>query len=218
MAAAGLTQTRTARPHTTMTSSLRPRRRPWLLVTGLLAMVVSAGAFALVYLGSDARVQVLAVTRPVAAGQALSGADLRVVRIVPGAGVDVVRAAESSRVIGHTAAVPLVAGSLLASAQVGPAVWPPAGQVVVAVPVKVGRLAEGVTGGAHVLVIPVTPATSPGAVQGTVVQPLATGVVVTVAPGADGSGMNVVSLLLPQNVAASVASSSVDLSLALARG
>jgi hypothetical protein len=206
-------------------SSVRPRRRPWLLVGGLLSMVVSAGAFALVYLGSDARQQVLVVARSVAAGQVLSSSDLRVARIVPGPDVDAVLAAEASRVIGHAAAVPLVPGSLLAPSQVGPVSWPPAGQAVVAVPVKAGRLADGVSAGAHVLIIPVaapsapTSASASGSAAGTATggQPAVAGVVVSVRRDADGSGTAVVSVLIPADQAVSVAGGSGDVSVALAR-
>jgi hypothetical protein len=198
--------------------SLRPKRRLWLLILSLLSMVVCAGAFALVYLGADSRVQVLAVARPVMAGQTITAADLRVVRVVPDTGVLLVSALAASRVIGGTAAVPLTAGSLLTQGQVGAAGWPPSGQAVVAVPVKVGRLAAGVSAGVRVLVISVAkdtdapPAPSAGAtapVPATVVQ---------VAAGVDGSGTSVVSLLVSQGDAVAVAGGARDLSIAVARG
>jgi SAF domain len=212
-----LTMQRSTAPPRATSASLRPRRRPWLLVAGLLSMVVSAGAFAVVYLGTDAREQVLVVARPVAAGQVLSVADLRVVRIVPDPGVDVIAAAEASRAIGHTAAVPLAAGSMLASAQVGPVAWPPAGQVVVAVPVKAARLADGISAGVRVLVVQVAADTTKAG-QPAAGQPPVAGTVVAVTRTADGSGITVVSLLLPAADAESVAGSSGDVSLALARG
>lgn len=199
--------------------SLRPRRRPWLAVGGLLAMVSAAGAFSLVYLGSDTRVPVLVVARPVAVGQELASADLRVVRLVPAPGVEVVRAGDVSAVVGHTAAVPLVAGSLLTAGELGPVSWPPAGQAVVAVPAKSGRLAAGVGPGTHVMVVSVTPAGA-GVGQGTGGQPAlnVAGVVVAVTAGVDGAGTSVVSLLLPKDSAAVVAGTSADLSIVLARG
>jgi hypothetical protein len=203
-------------------SSMRPRRRPLLLIGGLLAMVVSAGAFALLYLGSDSRQQVLVVARPVAAGQVLSSSDLRVARIVPGPGVDAVPVADAARAVGHVAAVPLVPGSLLVPSQVGPTSWPPAGQAVVAVPVKASRLADGVTPGSHVLIIPVAatsaPASGPAAAAGAATpRPSAvSGVVVAVSRDVDGSGTIAVSVLVPADQAASVAGESGDVSVALA--
>jgi hypothetical protein len=182
-------------------------------------MVSAAGAFSLVYLGSDTRVPVLVVARPVAVGQELASADLRVVRLVPAPGVEVVRAGDISAVVGHTAAVPLVAGSLLTAGELGPVSWPPAGQAVVAAPVKSGRLAAGVGPGTHVVVVSVTPAGT-GAGQGTAGQPAlnVAGVVVAVTAGVDGAGTSVVSLLLPKDSAAVVAGTSADLSIVLARG
>ena len=48
-------------------STAQPKRRWSLLVGGLLLVLLSAGVFAVIQLGGDARVQVLAVARPVAA-------------------------------------------------------------------------------------------------------------------------------------------------------
>jgi flagella basal body P-ring formation protein FlgA len=106
--------------------SLRARRRAWLLVAGLLAMVVCAGAFALVYVGADARVQVLAAARPLAAGQMITAGDLQVVRIVPDAGMALLPRA--SRVVGRSVGVPVAAGTLLSESQLGPVAWPPGGR------------------------------------------------------------------------------------------
>jgi len=203
------------------TPSLRPRRRPWLVILSVLSMVVCAGAFALVYLRADDRVQVLAVARPVAAGQTIAVADLRVVRVVPDAGVALVPAATASRVIGRTAVVPLAAGSLLTQSQLGPAAWPPAGQAVVAVPVKAGRLAAGVTPGVRVLVIPVAkegeaPPAKPARSEGAKPAPAVAATVVQVVEG-DGSDSSVVSLLVSRQDAIAVAGASGDVSIVVAR-
>jgi hypothetical protein len=188
----------------------------WLLIVSLLSMVVCAGAFALFYVRADTRVQVLAVTRPVAAGQTIAVADLRVVRVVPDAGVALVPASQASRVIGATAVVPLAAGSLLAESQLGPAAWPPSGQAVVAIPVKAGRLAAGVTPGVRVLVIPVAKegetqpapsAAAPDPVKATVVRVAAT----------DGAGSFVVSLLVSRQDVVRVAGAAGELSIAVAQ-
>jgi hypothetical protein len=194
----------------------------WLLVGGLLLMVACAGAFALVYLGADARVAALAVDRPLAAGQAVTAEDVRVVWIVPDAGVDLVPAGEVSEVVGRTVMVPLAEGALLARSQLGPAGWPPAGLAVAAVPVKPGRLPAGITAGSRVLVVAVAPgaAVEPGpppeALGGSPAPVPAT--VVQVVEAVDGSGTSLVSLLLEQGDAVAVAGAAGDLALLLAGG
>lgn len=205
--------TTAARPE----SSLRPRRRGWLLVAGLLAMVVCAGAFALVYLGSDARVSALVAARPLAAGQMVAAADLGVVRIVPDAGLQVVPAGEASQVVGRRAAVPILAGTLLTDVLLGAPEWPPDGQAVAAVPVKPGRLPAGVTPGSVVLVVAVASETAaePAGAPDTERSPvLAT--VVDVVAGDDGSGTTVVTLLLARTDAVQIAAAGGDLALVLA--
>jgi hypothetical protein len=176
-------------------------------------MVVCAGGFALVFLGADARVPALAVARPVSAGQAIAAADLRVVRIVPDAGVELLPAGELATVVGRRAVVPLSVGTLLAGSQLGPAGWPPEGLAVAAVPVQPGRLPAGVVPGSQVLVVPVAadaPAT-PGPPGGPV--PAS---VVGLAEAADGTGTTVVSLLLADRDAVAVAGAGGDLALVLA--
>lgn len=198
----------------------RPGRRGWLLVGGLLAMVVCAGLFTLVYLGADARVPALAVARPVAAGQTVSAEDLRVVRIVPDAGVELVPAATLPQVVGRRAAVPLAEGTLLSHSQLGPAVWPPPGRAVAAVRLEPGRLPAGVTAGSRVLVAPAAPdaTVDPAGVPEGTAQPVPA-TVVQVVETADGSGAAVVSLLLDQADAIAVAGAQASsLALVLAGG
>jgi hypothetical protein len=198
--------------------SLRPRRRGWLLVAGLLAMVVCAGAFALVYLGADARVQVLAAARPLAAGQTITAGDLQVVRIVPDAGMPLFPAEQASQVIGRSVAVPVAAGTLLSESQLGPVAWPPGGQAVAALPVKPGRLPAGLAPGSPVLVVTVAadPQLASGVPSGQVAPVPAT--VVQVAEGVDGTGTAVVTLLLARADAVAVAGAAGDLALVLAWG
>jgi hypothetical protein len=197
---------------------IAPRRRVWLLILSLMFVVVCAGAFALVYLRAETREQALGVARPVAAGQHLTVADLRVVRVSAGDGLRLVPASTASQVIGKTAMVPLAEGSLLTPGQVGPAAWPPADQAVVAVPVKSGRLASGVVAGVRVLVVPVTREdTSSEQVPSKAHQPISAKVV-AVAEGADGGGVTVVSLLVARRDAVAVAGAAGDVSVAVAQG
>jgi len=199
-----------------LTGSARPKRRWSLLVGGLLLVLLCAGVFAVVQLAGDARVQVLAVARPVAAGQIISVDDLRVVGVVPDASVQLVRASAISNVIGRTASVPLAEGALLAESQLGPAAWPQSGQAVVAVALKPGRLPAGLAVGSHARIVTVareTPAETSTTLPAAPVSVAA--VVVGVTEGVDGAGTSVVSLLLAQDDATKVAAAGSELALVL---
>jgi flagella basal body P-ring formation protein FlgA len=97
---------------------------------------VLAYAFGAVRLGD--RVQVLAVARPVAAAQTLTVADLREVSAARDPSVELVLAADAGRVVGRAAVVPLLPGTLLTSALVGDAAFPPSGKAVASVALKPG--------------------------------------------------------------------------------
>lgn len=198
-----------------VTGSVRPKRRWSLLVGGLLLILVCAGVFAVVQLSGDARVQVLAVARPVAAGQVISAADLRVVGVVPDASVPLVRASRLTEIVGQTAAVPLVQGALLAESQLGPASWPQAGQAVVAVALKPGRVPAGLAAGSHARIVTVA---KESATESTGLPPAPVSVpavVVGVSEAVDGAGTSVVSLLLATDDATKVASAGSELALVL---
>lgn len=193
------------------------------VLLGSVLVVALAITGVVVGRGVDRRLPVLAVARAVAAGQVISGADLTVTRVAADAGVDTVPAAQRSTVVGRMAAVPLVAGSLLVSEDVGASAWPPLGQALAAVAVKPGHAPAGLAAGMHVTVLVVPPAssttstvTASGATgsagsAGSVVQ--AAGVVVTVAQAGDQSGAMVVSLLLGSADATAVVSAAGDVSL-----
>ncbi|MDT4991580.1 MAG: hypothetical protein QOH97_1472 [Actinoplanes sp.] len=210
---------RTAPARPILTESMQPKRRWSLLVGGLLLVLLCAGVFVAVQLRGDARVQVLAVARPVAAGQSLVAADLKPVKVVPDPQVPLVPASEAQQLVGRTAAVPLASGSLLAESQLGPAAWPAAGQAVVAAGFKEGRVPAGLAAGSRVLVVSVdkdtlsgssdTPSSEPKPVSATAVD---------VAPGPDGSGTTTVSLLVDRGDATKLAGTGSDLALVLVGG
>src|SRR4051812_13018013 len=118
---------RVAPPRPSPSPAVQPKRRWSLLVGGLLSILLCAGIFAVVQLRGDARIQVLAIARAVAAGQPLTADDLKAVRVVPDPSVPLVKAVEVDQVIGRSPAVPLAPGTLLAESQLGPASWPGAG-------------------------------------------------------------------------------------------
>lgn len=180
----------------------RRRRMPFVALGGLLVIVcVLAYAYGAVALGD--RVQVLAVARAVAAGQAFTAADLRPVSAAPDASVQLIPAAQAAQVVGRTAVVPLLPGTLLTPAVVGDAAFPPAGKVTASVAVKPGQYPQGLAAGARVSVY----VTAPGGV-GAQPAPAASSapasstparlraVVLAVDLAGDGQGATVVTLLL----------------------
>lgn len=129
----------------------RRRRLPFVALGGLLVLVCVLGyAYGAVRLGD--RIQVLAVARAVPAGQAITEADLRTVSAAEDPQVRLVRAADLDRVVGRTAVVPLVAGTLLTPDLVGEAAFPPAGKVTASVALKPGQYPQGLAPGARVVV------------------------------------------------------------------
>ncbi|MFI1996823.1 SAF domain-containing protein [Actinoplanes sp. NPDC020271] len=198
--------------------TVQPKRRWSLLIGGLLSVLLCAGIFAMVQLSGDARVQVLVISRAVAAGQPLTAEDLKAVRVVPDPGVPLVKAAQADQVIGRSPAVPLAPGTLLAESQLGPAAWPAAGQAVVAAVFKPGGVPSGLAPGSHTLVVTVAKSDVTGASKsGSVATPVAA-TVVDIADGADGTGTTIVSLLLSRDDAAKLAGAGSDLSLVLVAG
>jgi hypothetical protein len=133
----------------------------------VLLVVGCALVFADAALHLGTREEVLAVAEPVAAGQVLSAADLRAVKVSTGNGIDVVAASAEGSVVGRRAAVALIPGSLLTAAEVGSAPPVGAGSDVVAVGLKAGAYPPDLAPGDRVQVIPV-PGTSSGSVTGPV--------------------------------------------------
>ncbi|MFD7712128.1 SAF domain-containing protein [Streptomyces sp. NPDC059786] len=128
------------------------RRRPGWVWAGVGAVVVSAVGFTLVAREVGERQQVLVLGRDVPAGRVLKPGDLRAVEVAADAGV--VRVADRGTVLGRTAKVPLVAGSLLAPGQVGAgASFPPKGFSQVALAVEQGGAPPDLVRGERVAVL-----------------------------------------------------------------
>ncbi|SRR6266511_45901 len=202
----------------TPTPGLRRRRSTPHLLLGAVLVVVCGLAFAVTALRVDPRTPVLAVAGPVPAGHVLADADLAVVRIVPDAGLATLPEAQRSQVVGRTVRLPLAAHSLLSEDVLGPAAWPPAGQSLIAVAVKAGRVPVGVAAGAQVLVLVVPgSSTSGGAGASPSAGPQARATVVAVAP-ADASGASVVSLLMTSTDAVRIAAAAGEVALVVQGG
>src|SRR6266511_3949638 len=102
-------------------------------------------------------------------------------------------------VVGRTAVVPLLPGTLLTRSLIGDAAFPPAGKVVASLAVKPGQYPQGLAAGARVAVF-LSAANATGGTQtstgaGTTTTRLSA-VVLGVDPRGDGQGATVVTLLL----------------------
>lgn len=180
----------------------RRRRLPFVALGGLLVIVcVLAYAYGAVRLGD--RIQVLAVARSVAAGHALTEADLKQVSAARDSGVRLIPADQATQVVGRTTVVPLVAGTLLTPELLGDAAFPPSGKVTASVALKPGQYPQGLAPGARVLVYvsanaqggaqPAPAASSAGNASTPARLPA---VVLDVDLAGDGQGATVVTLLL----------------------
>lgn len=166
----------------------------------------------MLWLEAGDREPVLALTRTVPAGQAIEAGDLAVVRVSADPQLQLVGSDRREDVIGQTAAVDLVEGSLLTEGQLGDdADLIAPGDAVVGVTLPEGEVPIGSLGvGDRVLVVRTAPQ---AAVGGDESQPtvLTEGRVFSVEQLDDATGTVRVSLVVDADVAPAVASAnSVD--------
>lgn len=177
----------------------RRRRLPFVALGGLLVIVCVLGyAYGAVRLGD--RVQVLAVARPVAAGQSIVAADLKQVSAARDPSVRLILATRAAQVVGRTAVVPLVAGTLLTPELLGDAAFPPTGKVTASVALKPGRYPQGLVAGARVAAyVSANPRDEPAAAANSAADTTPArllAVVLAVDLAGAGQGSTVVTLLL----------------------
>lgn len=185
----------------------RPGSRNRARITaGVLLLAVSAQAAAVLYGDLGDRRAVLAVTRPVAAGSVVEAGDLTEVRVAADSGVSTVAASERTNIVGSTARVALVPGSLLAAGQTGRDAGLPPGTTLVGATLKAGQFPVGLRPGDRILVV-VMPAEQPAAALDT--EPSASDPVkaslVAIESVRDSGGDISVSLAIPAGVAPDVA-------------
>jgi hypothetical protein len=143
--------------HAAVPGSLAPlprqRRRP-MLALGLVLAGLGALAGAWVFTSFSHRVTVLEVTRDIPAGTRVTAADLAPEAVSVSSGVKTIPARQESQATGEVAAVSLVAGTLLAPADLTSALVPGPGQQLVPVALKATQLpASGLVPGEQVLVV-----------------------------------------------------------------
>src|SRR5438477_225733 len=134
----------------------------------------------------------------------IEAADLTQVSAADDPSLGLIPAAQASAVVGRTAAVPLLPGTLLTRSLIGDAAFPPAGKVVASLAVKPGQYPQGLAAGAHVAVFLSAgngTGTAPGSTSGQTSngagapQTRLSAVVLGVDPRGDGQGSTVVTLL-----------------------
>ncbi|WP_239160953.1 SAF domain-containing protein [Virgisporangium ochraceum] len=170
---------------------------PFVALGGLLVIVSVLGyAYGAVRLGD--RVQVLAVARALAAGQVITVSDLRTVSAASDPAVPLILASRAASVVGRSAVVPLLPGTLLTPSLVGEAAFPPAGKVAASVVVKPGQFPRGLVAGARVAVFVSAGAPGAGPAATAATQVRLEAAVLDVDPAGDGQGGTVVTLLVDE--------------------
>jgi hypothetical protein len=184
-----------------------------MALVGVAAVVLGALLALALYTSVDRRQAVLAVRRPVAAGQVIVPEDLRQVRVSTADGITPVPVSRSATVVGKSAAVALVPGTLITSDHVGAPSSLQAGQAIVGVALKAGQAPAALPAGTRVQVI--TTVKGGGADQARPVVLTSSAVVAPAATnGAQAkpttSATTVVSLIVPANEAPAVAAAAAD--------
>lgn len=193
------------------------------LAIGLLLVVGSALAFLAWTNGRGGRQPVLAVARPVAAGEVLTAADVTQVRVALAPGLQAIAASRRGATVGRRVAVDLVQGTLLAPGQLGETRRLAPGRAVIGLALKAGQFPEGLRAGDPVLVVHTAGTTPvPGAADGSSVPPASGNAarVVSIGPARDQTGATLVSLELDaaQAPALATAATAGQFSLVLVGG
>lgn len=137
--------TRAERPGVPLGNGLRagaaPRQRnvPWM-VLGMILVVGGALLFAALAASLSGRQSVLAMARSVPAGQVVTEADLAEVRMASDGGLRAIAAADRHTVVGQTAALDLIEGTLVTRDHLGAGSGPGPGKAVIGVALKPGQV------------------------------------------------------------------------------
>ena len=119
------------------------RRRPVLAVASVVLVTSCVAVFTSAYLDAGQKVAVLALARDVPQGQPITKNDLSVVGVAFSRGLTPIPAQDVQRVVGQTAAVSLLRGTLVTQAELAERGEPSSGSAIVGVATKVGQLPAG---------------------------------------------------------------------------
>ncbi len=196
-----------ARPATARPRPAGRRRQVPLVVVGVLLVIGCALAFTDASLHLGSREEVLVVAQPLAAGQVLTPGDLRAAKVSTGSGLAPIPVTAESSVVGRSVAIPLVAGTLLTSGEVGSASPVGSGSDVVALALKAGSFPPDLAAGDRVQVVPVaSSSSSSGTASATSGSPVAATVLAVDAGSAASGSPTVFSLQVSTGDADEVAS------------
>ncbi|MBV8981565.1 MAG: SAF domain-containing protein [Acidimicrobiia bacterium] len=129
-------------------SPTKPRRNGALIAVGVLLMVGCGLIAAVLQMRATSKTAVLAVAHQVPAGQVVRSGDLSTVELSGGAGLSAIAANDRGAVVGKTAAVTLLPGTLLTRKQLATSNAVTEGKVVIGLSLKpaqmpTSRLKEG---------------------------------------------------------------------------
>lgn len=133
-------------------NGLRRRSVPHLLI-GIVLVLACAGGSVLIAVRSNDRQPVLALARPVEAGQVLTAQDLREVDIAFGSGLSTLGVGQASRVIGQTVPTSLPAGELITPELLADNATPPVGSAIAALSLRPGQFPPQASPGTQVSIV-----------------------------------------------------------------
>ena len=142
--------------HIASAPSISPptRRRPWMMVLGVLLVTTCALAGTALVQSMDDRASVLVVARDVPLGQVVVEEDLVSAQISADPAVETVAADQTDAVVGQTATTPLAVGELVTMSKLESAPLPEAGHQLVAIALRPSQLpAQGLRAGDVVQVV-----------------------------------------------------------------
>jgi hypothetical protein len=182
------------------------RRNRTRIALGLVVIVLCVLATASLFSSANNRAQVLTVRHAMPAGHTIGPDDLAVARVSVGGDVRTTPASALDRVVGHVAAVTLVAGSLLVPDDVSAAARVPSGMAIVGASLKAGQYPVSLAPGDEVRLVE----TAAPSVVGDSAAPLDRGraSVLDVARSRDSPDALAVSLLAPTAAASNIAGDS----------
>ena len=187
------------------------RRRNWPRVGAAAALAVFCGAlFVLLYASAGSRHPILAVARPLAAGETITAADLRIARVPADPALSPIPANEAGAVVGRRASVALVPGTLLTPDDLASGPILGAGEASVGLDLKPSQVPAGLAPGDSVVVIetstPGQNAAAGGSGVANVLVSQATVLSVTGPSSTSANGDSDVTVSVPAALAAEVAS------------